>query len=105
MAQSRSPEKIAAGEIAAWQGSPTITSCHRNPDLRTTLPHFSIPAQDETMTLATLTSMRPVDVKDQTMDETKNLSETEDSQPLVEGPSSSSDETKDLSETKVPATA
>ena len=57
------------------------------PDMTTTLPHFSIPAQDETM--APLGSHeRSVDVKDRAMDETKNLSETEGSQACLDEGSS-----------------
>jgi serine/threonine protein kinase/formylglycine-generating enzyme required for sulfatase activity len=41
--------------------------------------------------------MKPVVVKDQGMDETKNLSETEGSQPAAHGSSDSSDETTSLS--------
>ena len=44
--------------------------------------------------------MRPVGVKDRTMDETKNLSETEGSRQPVEGSGSSSDEAKNLSDAK-----
>ena len=47
---------------------------------------------------ARLISMRPVGVKDRTMDETKNLSETEGSRQPVEGSGSSSDEAKNLSD-------
>ena len=44
--------------------------------------------------------MRSVVVRDRAMDETKSLSETEGSQPPIEGSSGSSDETKSLSQTE-----
>jgi hypothetical protein len=44
--------------------------------------------------------MRPVAVKDRTMDETKSLSEIEGSRQPVEGSGSSSDEAKNLSDTE-----
>src|SRR5262245_21136138 len=44
--------------------------------------------------------MRPVDVKDRAMDETKSPTQTEGSQPLVEGSGASPDETKSLTHTE-----
>ena len=46
--------------------------------------------------------MRTVAVKDRTMDETKDLPETEDSRQPAPGSGSSSDETKNLSDTEGP---
>ena len=81
----------AAGRVAGLQGvrpaSPIpagswglVIEPINSTDMTTTLPHFSVPAQDETMAPLGICK-RSVVVKDRAMDETKSPSETEGTQP------------------------